>query len=244
MSGNLNVTTTAFDTEIQSRLDAVTSATPTKDLIKLYRASELYDAADYTIFTAEVQSRLDAVDGTTDGTELLKLAASFGKIDNTNQEYLQSALSVLADIPTNDELATALSPLSTKVDLNPLATKTDLDSLATKVALNALATAINEIPRSPIKSIQRGTTTSSYVTISEVDPAKTVVNLTCSVAGGQSSGNYERIDADVISVTLQNSTRLAIDRTVQLNRHYDPNQGDYIYSHLGVSVSYEVIEYA
>lgn len=117
MSGNLNVTTTVLDTEVQARLDGVTSSTSNTDLIKIYRASELYEAADYTIFAAEVQSRINAVTGSTTDTDLLKLAASIGKIGNTTQSDLQSALLAIADLPTNSDLETTLAPIVTNEGL-------------------------------------------------------------------------------------------------------------------------------
>jgi len=58
-------------------------------------------------------------------------AASFGKISNTNQDDLQSTLLAIADIPTNSELATALSPIATSAELTPLAQSSELAPLAT-----------------------------------------------------------------------------------------------------------------
>lgn len=118
MSGNISLNTTTFYSELQSRLDAVTSATPSTELIKLFRISELYDGANYTTFAAELQSRLNAVASTTTNTDLLKLAASFSKIDNKNQSDIQTLLTNVASLPDTDYFDTALGPLVDKAYLD------------------------------------------------------------------------------------------------------------------------------
>ena len=117
MSGNLNLDTTVFYAELQSRLDGVSSETPTTDLVKLFRTSELYEVADYTIFAAEVQSRINAVDELTSDTELLKLATALAKIANKNQDDLQLLLDAASNQSSN---GTMLAP--------------DLDYIANKIS--------------------------------------------------------------------------------------------------------------
>lgn len=131
MAGNLPVTTTTFETELQAKINTVGGATPIEDIISYYRAGENIPTINNTALTTEVQIRLDAVSSSTTAVEFLELAASFGKISNTNQADLQSALLAIADIPTNSELATALSPLATSAELAPLATSAELTPLAT-----------------------------------------------------------------------------------------------------------------
>lgn len=126
MSGNLPVTTTTFETELQAKINTVGGSTSIEDIISYYRAGENIPTINNTALTTEVQLRLDAVSSSTTAVEFLELAASFGKISNTNQADLQSALLAIEDIPTNSELATALSPLATSAELAPLATSTDV----------------------------------------------------------------------------------------------------------------------
>lgn len=126
MAGNLPVATTNFETELQAKINTVGGATSIEDIISYYRAGENIPTINNTALTTEVQLRLDAVSSSTTAVEFLELAASFGKISNTNQADLQSALLAIADIPTNSELATALSPLATSAELVPLATSTDV----------------------------------------------------------------------------------------------------------------------
>ena len=128
MAGNLPVTTTTFESELQSKINTVGSSTSIKDIISYYRAGENIPTINNTALTDEIQLRLNAVSPSTTAEEFLALAASFGKISNTNQDDLQSALLTIADIPTNSELATALSPIATSAELTPLATSNDVSS--------------------------------------------------------------------------------------------------------------------
>ena len=118
MAGNLPVTTTTFESELQSKINTVGSSTSIKDIISYYRAGENIPTINNTALTDEIQLRLNAVSPSTTAEEFLALAASFGKISNTNQDDLQSALLAIADIPTNSELATALSPVATSADVS------------------------------------------------------------------------------------------------------------------------------
>lgn len=113
MAGNLPVTTTTFESELQSKINTVGSSTSIEDIISYYRAGENIPTINNTALTDEIQLRLNTVSPSTTAEEFLALAASFGKISNTNQDDLQSALLAIADIPTNSELATALSPVAT-----------------------------------------------------------------------------------------------------------------------------------
>ena len=113
MAGNLPVTTATFESELQSKINTVGSSTSIKDIISYYRAGENIPTINNTALTDEIQLRLNAVSPSTTAEEFLALAASFGKISNTNQDDLQSALLAIADIPTNSELATALSLIAT-----------------------------------------------------------------------------------------------------------------------------------
>ena len=126
MAGNLPVTLTTFETELQAKINTVGSATSIEDIISYYRAGENIPTINNTALTDEVQLRLNAVSSSTTAEEFLTLAASFGKISNTNQSDLQSALLAIADIPTNSELTAALSPIATSAELAPLATSVDV----------------------------------------------------------------------------------------------------------------------
>lgn len=131
MAGNLPVTLTTFETELQAKINTVGGGTSIEDIISYYRAGENIPTINNTALTAEVQSRLNAVSSSTTAEEFLTLAASFGKISNTNQSDLQSALLAIADIPTNSELTTALNPIVTSAELAPLAKSSELVPLAT-----------------------------------------------------------------------------------------------------------------
>jgi len=131
MAGNLPVTTTTFESELQSKINTVGGSTSIEDIISYYRAGENIPTINNTALTDEIQLRLNAVSSSTTAVEFLALAASFGKISNTNQDDLQSTLLAIADIPTNSELATALSPIATSAELTPLAQSSELAPLAT-----------------------------------------------------------------------------------------------------------------
>ena len=126
MAGNLPVTLTTFETELQAKINTVGGGTSIEDIISYYRAGENIPTINNTALTAEVQSRLNAVSSSTTAEEFLTLSASFGKVGNTNQSDLQSALLAIADIPTNSELATALTPIATSAELAPLATSANV----------------------------------------------------------------------------------------------------------------------
>lgn len=131
MAGNLPVTLTTFETELQAKINTVGGGTSIEDIISYYRAGENIPTINNTALTAEVQSRLNAVSSSTTAEEFLALAASFGKVSNTNQNDLQSALLAIADVPTNSELVTALNPIATSAELTPLAKSSELVPLAT-----------------------------------------------------------------------------------------------------------------
>lgn len=142
MAGNLPVTLTTFETELQAKINTVGAATSIEDIISYYRAGENIPTINNTALTDEVQLRLNAVSSSTTAEEFLTLAASFGKISNTNQSDLQSALLAIADIPTNSELATALNPIATSAELAPLAQSSELAPLATSVDVSDSEAAI------------------------------------------------------------------------------------------------------
>lgn len=82
MSGNIPVTTTVFESGLQSKINAVNSSTPIEDIIALVRAGELIDTIDNSAIATELQLRLDAVDGSTTPEQYIELAAAYGKVAN------------------------------------------------------------------------------------------------------------------------------------------------------------------
>lgn len=76
---------------------------------------------------------------------------------------------------------------------------------------------------SPIKSVQRGTSSTGAVAISAVDTSKTVVNLLSSIGFGLSSGSLTL--RENVSLVLTSSTVLTV------------SSGSY------AALSWEVIEY-
>lgn len=171
MAGNLPVTLTTFETELQAKINTVGGGTSIEDIISYYRAGENIPTINNTALTAEVQSRLNAVSSSTTAEEFLTLAASFGKVSNTNQNDLQSALLAIEDIPTNSELANALSPIATSTELTPLAKSSELVPLATSTNVSDSETnVINAIAAKDCPVLQ----------------TKTKVQLSSTITAGQS----------------------------------------------------------
>ena len=181
MAGNLPVTLTTFEIELQAKINTVGGGTSIEDIISYYRAGENIPTINNTALTAEVQSRLNAVSSSTTAEEFLALAASFGKVSNTNQNDLQSALLAIADIPTNSELATALSPIVTNegltTALTPIATSANVsDSEA------VILTAISGVGGDSFKATTLGTSQSYSLSASTsplilTPPAGKVIRL-------------------------------------------------------------------
>ncbi len=195
MAGNLPVTLTTFETELQAKINTVGGATPIEDIVSYYRAGENIPTINNTALTAEVQSRLNAVSSSTTAEEFLTLAASFGKVSNTNQSDLQSALLAIADIPTNSELATALSPIATSSELTPLAKSSELAPLAT-------STNVSDSESNVISAINSNT-----------DPVlqnRTVVQLSSEINAGQSFSIVPPDSESFIRLTLLTTSNQVI----------------------------------
>ena len=90
MSGNIPVTTTVFESGLQSKINAVDSSTPIEDIIALVRAGELIDTIDNSTIATELQLRLDAVDGNTTPEQYIELAAAYGKVTNEIKDIVSN----------------------------------------------------------------------------------------------------------------------------------------------------------
>ena len=131
MAGNLPITTVSFATEIQTRMDAVTSSTSNEELIGLFRASELINVVSST-FNAEVQNRVSAFNASSTIDDVFELSALVGKIANSNNTEITTRIPVSTNL-----LATTaqLAPLATTSQLAPLATSSQLSPLSTTTQL-------------------------------------------------------------------------------------------------------------
>lgn len=142
-------------------------------------------------------------------------------ISNTDNE--NAAISAKLDSLTtvNGQISTEVQAINTNTNIKIAEAKTAITSDVTTVLTAKIAA------KRTIKSIQRGVSTGDVlVSISAVDPSKTVVNLLSNVV----ATNSERALA-YVTLGLLNSTQLEVKGRVFIGSWYTP------------AIRWEVIEY-
>lgn len=113
----------------------------------------------------------------------------------------------------------------------------DLDTILTK-----MQEVLESIPNSMVKSVQKGTTTATSVSIAEVNPDKCIVILNNNVLVGElrTGGSSNRTTSCIYGATLVSLTATELNLTTNRYIYYDSN--DRAYNGTG-DISWQIIEF-